>query len=216
LAIAITGLGTFFTKETNAVKLEGNDSIAQSVAEEGIVLLKNENNCLPFNSSTKVGLYGSGQNENYVTGGLGSGWVNTDVINKPIDSFKDAANKGYIHSASTMHTPNQTGFNRVIYFIYRNSTEGGDRTATEGDYYLSKQEKSDISALVKAYPGKVCVVLNVAGIIDTTWLNNNGVSSIVLLWLGGSMGSVALANLMTGRVTPSGKVADTWANDYND
>ncbi len=216
LAIAITGLGTFFTKDTYAVKLDGNDSIAQSVAEEGIVLLKNENNCLPFNSSTKVGLYGSGQNENYVAGGLGSGWVNTDVINKPIDSFKDAVNKGYIASASTMYTPNQTGFNRVIYFIYRNSTEGGDRTATEGDYYLSQQEKSDISALVKSYPGKVCVVLNVAGIIDTTWLNNNGVSSIVLLWLGGSMGSIALANLMTGRVTPSGKVADTWAKDYND
>ncbi len=216
LVMSITALGTVFGVETHAAKLEGNDSVALSVAEEGIVLLKNENNCLPFNSGTKVGLYGSGQNENYVAGGLGSGWVNTDVINKPIDSFKNAASKGYIASASTMYMANQTGFNRVIYFIYRNSTEGGDRTATEGDYYLSAEEKSDISALVKAYPGKVCVVLNVAGIIDTTWLNNNGVSAIVLLWLGGSMGSVALANLMTGRVTPSGKVADTWAKDYND
>ena len=200
-----------------AKKIAENEKVALQVAEEGIVLLKNEHQCIPFSSDTKIGIYGKGRRSGYVPGGNGSGWVNTDVIINPFQGINNAIHKDKkFESVKILTSPSEEGMDKVIYVIARGSSEGGDRTPTAGDYYLSDDEKNDISSLMKIYPKDLVVVLNVAGIIDTTWLLKQNVPSIMVLWLGGAMGGTALANVLSGDVSPSGKLADTWASDYND
>lgn len=205
---------------SNAKPLKENSDVALEIAEEGAVLLKNDDGCLPFDSSMNIGMLGSAQDDGYIAGGRGSGEVQTNKIITPKAGLEQAAKDGLIKSAKTMKKASETGYDRVVYFISRTTTEGGDRPINDGGgndgYYLTTKEKNDIRGLVRSYSGKVTVVLNVGGLVDTTWLNESGVSAILLPYFGGQIGGTAIANLLTGKVTPSGKTTDTWAASYDD
>lgn len=104
----------------------------------------------------------------------------------------------------------------AIYVISRNSGEGADRCNEGGDYLLSADEIEAITLLGKKYV-KLIVLLNIGGIIDTTVLKSiEGVNAILLVGQSGSMGGYAVADVITGKVTPSGKLSDTWAASYYD
>lgn len=215
----ITAVGISFsvknTSKVNAYKDPGSAEVARVVAEEGIVVLRNESNALPFNKTMKIGGLGTGQDTQFTVGGGGSGWVdNGGQSVTPKDGLLNAASKGYISSYTAMGSPTGT-FDRVIYFISRNSTEGDDMKVS--DYYLTEGEKNDINNLITNFgSNKVIIVLNIPTIIDTTWLIQKNVGAIVCMWLPGEQGGNALANVLTGVVTPSGKLADTWAKSYED
>ncbi|WP_130836574.1 beta-glucosidase [Lachnoclostridium sp. Marseille-P6806] len=96
----------------------------------------------------------------------------------------------------------------AIYVLSRNSGEGSDREATEGDVMLSASELRDILALQRMYE-RFMLVLNVGGVVDLSPLD--GVENILLLsQLGVDSGKV-LADILTGRQNPSGKLTTTWA-----
>lgn len=104
----------------------------------------------------------------------------------------------------------------AIYVISRNSGEGADRHADEGDYLLSVDEVEDIETLGKAY-GNLVVVLNVGAVVDIRKLRSiEGVGTILLMGQLGSASGDALCDVLSGKVTPSGKLVDTWAVDYYD
>jgi len=128
----------------------------------------------------------------------------------------------------------------AVVVISRFSGEGWDRAAVEfegednpwedenslpqlaaklfpkSDYYLTEQEEAMIAA-VKAQFDKIVMVLNVGGIVDTTWVkNDDAISSALMAWQGGMEGGLAMAEVLTGIVNPSGKLTDTFANDIND
>lgn len=102
----------------------------------------------------------------------------------------------------------------AIYVISRNSGEGADRFYEKGDYLLFDEEKENLKNLTNYYK-KVVVVLNIGGILNLTDLNEiEGIDAVVLMSQLGSQGGNALADILTGKATPSGKLADTWAKDY--
>lgn len=104
----------------------------------------------------------------------------------------------------------------AIYVISRTSGEGADRRAEKGDYELTDAETEEIRRLANAYPG-VVVVLNTASVISMTELTEiPGVRAIVLMGQLGSTGGDALADVLSGKTTPSGKLTDTWAKNYSD
>ena len=104
----------------------------------------------------------------------------------------------------------------AIYVVSRNSGEGKDRRAEKGDYYLSDREIQNIRFMTEHY--KNCIVLlNVGGIIDLTALKAiEGVQAIVLVGQTGNMGGYAVADVLTAKTIPSGKLTDTWAKYYED
>ena len=104
----------------------------------------------------------------------------------------------------------------AIYVISRNSGEGKDRSAEKGDYYLSDVELQNIHFMTEHY--KNCIVLlNVGGIIDLTALKAiEGIQAIVLIGQTGNIGGYAVADVLTAKTFPSGKLTDTWAKSYND
>lgn len=103
-----------------------------------------------------------------------------------------------------------------IYVLSRNSGEGKDRTPGAGDYELSDTEKAAIEKLAEVY-GNLIVVLNVGGVIDTKFLREqDGIGAVLLMSQAGNIGGDALADVLTGKVTPSGHLAVTWAEHYED
>ncbi len=104
----------------------------------------------------------------------------------------------------------------AVYVISRISGEGTDRTETEGDYYLSETERSNLRKVGAAFE-KVIVVLNVGGIIDTGFFSEiDGLDALLLMSQGGMEGGSAVVKVLNGEITPSGKLTDTWAEAYAD
>lgn len=113
----------------------------------------------------------------------------------------------------------------AIFVVARNSGEGADRRSTAGDYLLTETELNDIQMIGQTYPN-VVVVLNVGGVIDTSFYSEinkaandpNGDSPLdgmLLMSQAGQESGNALAEVLNGDVSPSGKLVDTWASKYS-
>lgn len=85
-----------------------------------------------------------------------------------------------------------------------------------GDFYLTRAEETMVKQVTKAFD-KVVVVLNVGGVIDTKWFaDDKNIQGVLMAWQGGMEGGVAEAELLCGKGTPSGKLADTFAKELTD
>lgn len=103
-----------------------------------------------------------------------------------------------------------------IYVLARQAGEGGDRRLEAGDYYLTDAEREAISFCAAHYPHFI-LVINSGAPVDTGFLNEiDGINAVVYMSQLGSEGGHAFADLISGDVTPSGKLADSWAKKYED
>ncbi len=105
----------------------------------------------------------------------------------------------------------------AIYVISRISGEGRDRRKAEGDYYLSSSERKDILCLgSKGIP--VILVLNTGAPIELSGIlkETPGIKAVLYISLPGQEGGNAVADVLTGKTVPSGKLAATWAVHYED
>lgn len=107
------------------------------------------------------------------------------------------------------------GTDTAVYVLARQAGEGDDRRLEKGKYYLSDAETESLRLLSSHYP-KLILVVNAAGVVDLSILDEIRVNAVVLLSQPGLEGGNALADVLTGAVTPSGKLTDTWAFRYED
>lgn len=180
---------------------EENDNIALQAAEEGIVLLKNENNLLPLPPSCKIKLIGERE---FRIGAVGAGRVNPRYsigIKRAIDEY----------SNFIIEEDSQIG----IIIISRPSGENFDNLAIAGHYYLSKEEEEKIKKIQKECYHTIAII-NSGYPMDVRWLETYNIDAA--LWCGfpGMLGGKAIVKILDGRVTPSGKLPDTWSLDYWD
>ena len=106
----------------------------------------------------------------------------------------------------------------AILTISRMAGEGGDRHATPGDYMLSPLEAQNLSLVCReahAARKAVILVLNMGNIIDLTGIESQP-DAILHAWMGGQEMGNSLADVLTGKVNPSGRLPMTWALQYSD
>lgn len=86
----------------------------------------------------------------------------------------------------------------------------------DGDFCLTHAERAMVDA-VKSHFGKVIVVMNVGGMVDSCWFHDDaGIQSVLMAWQGGIEGGLAAAELLVGDGNPSGKLVDTFARELAD
>ena len=108
------------------------------------------------------------------------------------------------------------GAETCIYVVSRIAGEGADRFDQAGDYYLTEHEKEDLRT-ISSRCRDLIIILNVGGQIDLKdILSTPNVKAILNVVQPGMEGGNALADILTGEITPSGKLTDTWAKKYGD
>ena len=157
-----------------------------------------------INLNTKlVSLYESFVEENQFDNG-GGGWAAEPWFQKEMPLTDDIVKTARLDS------------NKALIIIGRTAGEDKDNSPVAGSYYLTDTEKLMISQVTK-YFDDVVLVLNVCNIIDMSdTLNNPNLKSILYSWAGGQEGGNALADVISGDVTPSGKLANTIAKTLDD
>ncbi len=85
-----------------------------------------------------------------------------------------------------------------------------------GDFCLSAQEAAMVETVKKNF-SKVVVVMNVGGMVDTSWfVREDAIGAVLMAWQGGMEGGLAAAELLVGKGNPSGKLSDTFAQTLED
>lgn len=145
-----------------------------------------------------------------------------DEIFAKIDASGQGDNKFFDAYSSTDFIypigdePHNENADIAFCIISRNAGEGKDRTCTKGDYYLTNEEENFISKLSSMYK-KIVLGLNVGGIIDMSFSDKyENISAIIQMSQPGIEGGNAFADVVLGKVTPSAKLTDSWAYNYND
>ncbi len=251
-----------------APDLEGHAKVALEAAEEGVVLLKNEKDCLPLSADQTVAVFGKTAYE-LIPFGTGSGMVRSFKYTVSVNEGLKAAGfavledmeknyKAYIEKIKRenlvpdyFNNPKMRKDNgivddqapphfkeRLVAFSREQALSKEAIKAYEsrsdiavitlgrsaGENYengylpitqIELDLVRDVSEVFHAANKKVIVILNVGGVWETaSWQDYP--DAILLAWHPGQEGGSALANIITGKVNPSGKLPDSFPLKYED
>lgn len=103
----------------------------------------------------------------------------------------------------------------ALVIIGRQAGEDRDNSDAEGSYLLTAEEERMLSLTTRHFE-KVVVLLNVGNVMDMKWVEKYQPQSVLYVWQGGSEGGNGVVDILTGIVSPSGKLIDTIACDIAD
>jgi len=107
----------------------------------------------------------------------------------------------------------------AVFVVGRTAGEDKDNYSLPGSYYFTEDELANLK-VVCAHFERVVVLLNVSNLIDMNWMElpevKDAVKAVMYIWQGGMEGGAAVCDLLTGVVTPSGKLAGTIAYSMKD
>lgn len=219
---------------------------AAKVAAEGIVMLKNDNNALPLAKDKPVAVFGRIQLHYYKSGTGSGGMVNVSKVTGITDGLIEAGveideelldvykkwdglnpydmgtgwgsepwsqeempldDKTVSRSAEKCDT--------AIVIIGRTAGEEQDAKIEKGSYLLTDTENDMLAKVRKAFD-KVVVLLNVGGLIDMSFVDRYSPDAVLYVWQGGMTGGTGVADVLTGKISPCGKLPDTIAYNISD
>ena len=202
---------------------DAHHALARRAAAESIVLLKNENDLLPLEEGTEVAVIGDfAQTPRYQ--GAGSSAVNSIKVDTFLDCLKESglASVGFAPGFDRQGKPDAAKQAEAVALAQKaevvllclgldeiKESEGLDR----GDMRLADNQIELLKAVQQANPNTV-VVLSAGASLETPWLKH--CRTLVYGALGGQAGAGAMLDVLTGKVNPSGKLAETWVNAYAD
>ncbi len=103
-----------------------------------------------------------------------------------------------------------------VYVLSRQAGEGLDRRLEKGDFYVTDIEKYNIRVCAKGYKNFI-LVINAGSQIDLSFADEiGGINAIFYIGQLGTAGGCAVASVLSGKTTPSGKLSDTWVRSYDD
>ena len=222
----------------------GMPQLLRTAAAEGAVLL--ENRVLPLADGTKISLFGRIQKDYFYTGYGSGGDVNYPYsvslleglrncealsLNEPLAGAYEtwiAANPPD-HGAWGMWprshpempvtreliTLARENSDQAVIVIGRSSGEDRENLLEEGSYYLTEEENTLLQLVTEQFPDAV-LVLNIGCVMDLSFLKEYSLGAVLLAWQGGMESGNAIADILCGKVNPSGRLPDTIAAAYPD
>ena len=219
---------------------------ARATVAEGCVLLRNEEKALPIREGEKVSVFGRSQFNYFKSGTGSGGMVNAPyevsipdalkeenielnaslmkiyeewIEDHPFDKGKGWANEPWCQEEMELTdevvSAAASCSDLALVVIGRTAGEDKDNYAGEGSYFLTATEEKML-ALVCAAFSRVAVILNVGNIIDMKFVDKYEPQAVMYVWQGGIEGGHGVADVLMGRVTPSGHLTDTIAYDIED
>ena len=216
---------------------------SRSIIPEGVVLLENDGS-LPLKKTDRVAIFGRAQFE-YVKSGSGSaGRVVSGEVTQFYDELKKVtsvdetvsafyrdhiATHPYDYGDGWTFAPCQhhpfvtdefvssaaTRNDKAIFVIGRVCGESGDFLPDRGSWYLSEAEEQTIKTLAKFFK-HVIVLINSGNLIDCGFIARYEIGTVAFVWQGGEQGAAGTADALCGLVPPSGRLADTIAENAGD
>ena len=201
-----------------ACDYEAHHALAKRAAMEGAVLLKNEGGILPLKQDAKIAVIGA-MAKSLRYQGAGSSHINPTKLAQPLDFLPDAIyapgcdERGDTTDAllAEARTAARQAEIAVVFagLPDRCESEGFDRD----DMKMPAGHLRMIEAVASANPNTV-VILLCGCAVECPWADN--VKGILYMGLPGQAGGEAIAELLYGRVNPSGKLAESWPSTYED
>lgn len=218
---------------------------AREAAAEGMVLLKNEGGLLPLEMGSKLALFGRTQYDTIYCGTGSGGMVNVPYVVSIHEGLGEVCelcpaldeayeawrsehpfDKGEGWAAtpwSQAEMPLEDGLlekarafsDTAVFVIGRTAGEDRDNKAAEGAYYLQPEELEILRQLRRLFP-KLAVLINAGNIMDLSWDEEIKADALLYLWQGGCETGHAAADIVCGRVNPSGRLPDTVARFLED
>ena len=197
---------------------EAHHILAKRAAAEGAVLLKNEGSILPLKQDAKIAVIGAmARNLRYQ--GAGSSHINPTKLTQPLDFLPDAVyapgcdERGDTTDA-LLTEAGKAAQQAEIAVVFAGlpdhyESEGFDRN----DMKMPAGHLRMIEAVVSANPNTV-VVLLCGSAVECPWADR--VKAVLYMGLPGQAGGEAIADLLYGRVNPSGKLSESWPFTYGD
>ncbi len=198
--------------------VDAHHELAHKIALEGIVLLKNDG-LLPLKDHQHIAVIGRSAESAHFQGG-GSSHINPTKVAMPFKELQSHAENAELTYAEGYPTDNsfqpgmideavglaQSADVALLYIALPTfkESEGYDRQ----DLDLTKQQIALIKAVSKVQPNTVVVLNNGAPVAMSEWIHD--VPAVLEGWMMGQAGGAALADILFGRVNPSGKLAETF------
>ncbi len=199
--------------------IEERRNVSLKVAEEGIVLLKNDNHILPIRKGSKVAVTGAPAKEYY----FGDGSAHVVPEKEPIN-LTDALNEVGVHAKyyDSIWTKKSfkvnvsrvsEGLNGALESDYTILAVGNDNECETEAYdrammKLTNEEEIVIHHFAKV-TDKLIVVIEAGSPIDmSNWIDE--VAAVVYMGYGGQLGHKALSEILVGDINPSGKLSETF------
>lgn len=204
-----------------------HEAVARQAAQEGIVLLKNKGNVLPLKKGETLNLFGKGVHE-FRIGAVGAGKINPRYSINFVETVQEQ--KEYLLNEELVELygcdrdviPDEEILLRAkkrsdmaIVFLTRAAGENQDASSARGEYYLNEEEEALLARVTEMF-ARTIVILNVGYPIDVSFAEKYEVDGLVYLGFAGMLAGPALLDILSGAVNPSGKLPDTWAEDYSD
>jgi beta-glucosidase len=193
-------------------------ALAHKVAAEGMVLLKN-NGLLPLHNPQHIAVIGRAAQKAHFQGG-GSSHINPTQVDVPFNELQKLAGNaelsfapGYPEDASFEQgligeavTIAQVADVALLYIALPafKESEGYDRP----DLDLTEQQVALIQAVTAVQPNTVVILNNGAPVVVHNWID--GTAAVLEAWMMGQAGGGAIADVLFGRINPSGKLAETY------
>lgn len=212
------------TAKQGSFDAEAHHQLAARIATEGVVLLKN-NGLLPLKPGKQIAVVGRAAEAAHFQGG-GSSHINPTNVSVPFKELKalggdaefsyaegypvdDTFRQDLIDQAVTISQSADVAVLYIALPTYKES-EGYDRV----DLDLTRQQVELIKAVSKVQPNTVVVINNGAPVAMDEWID--GVAAVLEGWMMGQAGGVAIADVLFGKVNPSGKLAETFPKKLED
>ncbi|HVN52992.1 MAG TPA: glycoside hydrolase family 3 C-terminal domain-containing protein [Anaerolineaceae bacterium] len=197
----------------------GHHALARKIAGEGMVLLKN-NGVLPLKNPQRIAVIGRAAQEPCFEGG-GSSHVNPTRVDDPLEELKKAApanteftySEGYPKDDSLRQDLIDAAAEQaraagvaLLYIALPGyiESEGYDRPGLD----LTPQQVALIQAVYTVQPNTVVILHNGSAVAMSEWID--GAAAVLEAWMMGQAGGGAIADILFGKVNPSGKLAETF------